>query len=195
MNQILDFKNKKIKIKRIFRVQFFISFILILVLFIYILKQNKLRNEEIAISNIVSINAKLNKVFSLEESVYFGRIIIEKIDLDYYIYNSYTEEKLKALPCKYSGGKLNQLGNICIIGHNYYDDRFFSNLYKLNLNDSIIMQDLFGNKYKYTIYSIYEIDEKDINNAIKDENKRTITLCTCTLNKSKRLIIKAKKYE
>jgi LPXTG-site transpeptidase (sortase) family protein len=84
-------------------------------------------------------------------------------------------------------------GNICIIGHNYFDNRFFSNLNKLEINDTIIMEDLEGNFYKYVIYSIFEIDENDISKVqASDENFKTLTLCTCTANKNKRLVIKAK---
>lgn len=88
---------------------------------------------------------------------------------------------------------LEQNGNICIIGHNYFDDRFFSNLNKLKLKDSIIMEDLEGNSYKYIIYDIYEISETDLKEAQKDDgNYKTLTLCTCTFDKKSRLIIKAK---
>jgi LPXTG-site transpeptidase (sortase) family protein len=55
------------------------------------------------------------------------------------------------------------------------------------------MEDLEGNFYKYVIYSIFEIDENDISKVqASDENFKTLTLCTCTANKNKRLVIKAK---
>jgi LPXTG-site transpeptidase (sortase) family protein len=137
------------------------------------------------------LNAKLNSVFK-GNNKYFGRIIISKINLDYYVYNSYSEEMLKILPCKFYGNNLEDYGNICIIGHNYFDDRFFSNLNKLRINDKIEIQDLSQNKYIYTIFNIYEIDENNIENVIsQDKDKYLLTLCTCTFNKKKRLIIKA----
>jgi len=143
MNQILNTSKKRNNFKKIFKIQFVVSLLLIFILLIYVFKQIKQKQEKQNISQIIGINAKLNTVFSSNiEKTYLGRLKIEKINLDYYVYNSYTEELLKLLPCKYSGGNLRQTGNICIIGHNYFDGTFFSNLYKLSIGDSIIIEDL-----------------------------------------------------
>ena len=197
MNQILkNKKNKIIKVNIFFKIQLVISLILILIFFFYVIDTINKKTRSNTLSNIVKINAKLSSIyFSNKEENYFGKLIISKINLDYYIYNQYSEELLKILPCKFSGGKINQPGNICIIGHNYFDNTFFSNLYKLEKGDSIILEDLYGNKYKYIVYTIYECDEKEINEVVKNEGKMQIlTLCTCTLNKHKRLIVKAKRF-
>ena len=194
MNQILDVNSKRIKLKKIFKIQFVISLILIVIFFAYFLFKLSNKNKENYISKIAGLNAKLNSVFlGNVEKLYLGRIKIEKINLDYFVYNTYSEELLKVLPCKFSGEDMSKPGNLCIIGHNYYDNRFFSNLNKMDLNDSIIMEDLNGNKYKYVIYDIYEINEKQTEEVIKSDGKyKTLTLCTCTFDKNSRLIIKAK---
>ena len=198
MNQILNINKKKKKIKKIFKIQFIVSIILIIAGIVYIIKNIKNKEKENNISKIISLNAKINSVFSEnkltneENDLYFGRIICEKIGLDYYVYNKYSEENLKILPCKFSGGLINENGNICIIGHNYYDDRFFSNLNKLNNNDIITLKDLEGNSYKYSVYKKYEINEIDTEKVIDSVLERELTLCTCTFDKNKRLIIKAK---
>jgi LPXTG-site transpeptidase (sortase) family protein len=157
--------------------------------------QENIKNKENSLTNTIILNAKLNSVFGENiENEYFGKLEIAKINLNYFVYNSYSSEKLKILPCKFSGD-LNQPGNICIIGHNYFDNRFFSNLNQLELYDEIIIEDLYKNRYKYIVYDIYEIDENEINRALEnDGNYKTLTLCTCTFNKNKRLIIKAKIY-
>lgn len=193
MNQILDIKKKNRKIVIFFKIQFVFSIIMVLIWFIYIFQNIIIKNKENEISKTMKINAKLNTLYSgNENNVYFCRIIIKKINLDYFVYNSYSDELLKILPCKFSGTTLQENGNICIIAHNYFDDRFFSNINKLGENDEIIIKDLLGNEYKYYVYDIYEIDEKNITEVIKmEENKKIITLCTCTLNKEKRLIVKA----
>ena len=198
MNQILDINKPKRKIKKIFKIQFIISILFIIIGIIYLFQNMREKERENQISNIISLNAKLNSVFSsqkenIEQEIYFGRIICEKINLDYYIYNNYSEENLKILPCKFSGpDSISENGNICIIGHNYYDDRFFSNLNELKEDDVIFLTDLVGNKYKYIIYEKYEINEKDTEKATKPLVEKELTLCTCTINKSKRLVIRAK---
>ncbi|MBR2289330.1 MAG: sortase [Clostridia bacterium] len=155
----------------------------------------KEKEKENILSNTISLNAKLNSVFSYrevkEESIYFGRIICEKIDLDDYIYNEYSEENLKILPCKFSGGTLEEDGNICIIGHNYYDNRFFSNLNKLEIGDTIVIKDLEEKTYEYKVYQKYEINQSDTEKVTRQEVPRELTLCTCTYDKEKRFVVKA----
>ena len=198
MNQILNTNINQRKIKKIFKIQFIISFILIILGIIYIFKIIKEKERENNISEIISLNAKVNSVFSENkksnenDDIYFGRIICEKINLDYFIYNKYSDENLKILPCKFSGGLINENGNICIIGHNYYDNRFFSNLNKLENNDIIILKDLEQNSYKYSVYKKYEINEINTEEVTKPVMEKELTLCTCTFDKEKRLIIKAK---
>ncbi len=200
MNQILETKNKIKNYRKIFKIQFIISFLAIIILFIYILKESNIKENEYEITKIVSQNAKIVSLFESYNSeeyykndIYFCTLKIEKINLEYFVYKNYTENNLKILPCKFSGGNLNENGNICIMGHNYFDDRFFGNINKLKIGDKIILEDLQGVEYSYYIYDIYEINENDIYEVIKnEENLKTLTLCTCTINKDTRLIVKAK---
>ena len=46
MNQILETNKKKYKLKKFFKIQFFISFILIIIVFIYALIENNIKNRE-----------------------------------------------------------------------------------------------------------------------------------------------------
>ncbi len=201
MNQILNTNKKNNKTKLFFKFQFLISIVLIIFGIIYILKTIKEKERENEISNIISLNAKINSVFYGKEEVnlnniYFGKIVIDKINLDYYIYNDYTEQNLKVLPCKYSGpSSLDDNGNICIIGHNYYDDRFFSNLNKLEIKDVIIIKNLEEKTYKYVVYKKYEIGEEESQKLIEPIFQRELTLSTCTFDKTKRLVIRAKLAE
>lgn len=195
MNQILNTKKDKSKIKKIFKMQLLISAIFIVFGVIYFFKIFKEKERENNISKEILLNAKVNSVLSsnkTKDNIYFGRIICEKIGLDYFVYNNYSESNLRALPCKFSGKNLNENGNICIIGHNYFDNRFFSNLNKLENKDIIILKDLDENIYKYSVYKKYEINEIDTEKVVEGYFERELTLCTCTFNKNKRLIIKAK---
>ena len=110
MNQILNYNKNKKRIKKFFIIQFIISLLFIIYGIIYILKNIKEKEKENNISNIISLNAKLNLVFfennNKYDNLYLGRIICEKINLDYYVFNEYSEENLKILPCKFSGRKI-----------------------------------------------------------------------------------------
>lgn len=110
MNQILNTKKNNKKIKRIFKAQFAISIFLIILIIPYILNNINKKEKENYISNIISLNAKVSSVFSKrseiiedDQNLYIGRIICDKIGLDYYVYNNYSESNLKILPCKFSG--------------------------------------------------------------------------------------------
>ncbi len=71
-------------------------------------------------------------------------------------------------------------GNVIIIGHSgNYNNSYFGNLYKLELNDTASIQ-YNGKKYNYKIVNIYK-DTKDGTVTIyRDETKNCLTLITCT---------------
>ena len=83
-------------------------------------------------------------------------------------------------------------GNLCIAGHNYVDNKFFSNLFKLKLDDEVKIYDLSGNFITYKIYFINEIKADDFSCTLqKLNNKKEVTLITCNNLSGNRLCIKA----
>lgn len=71
-------------------------------------------------------------------------------------------------------------GNVIIIGHSgNYNNSYFANLYKLELNDTAIIK--YNNKsYTYKIVNIYTDDKDGTVTIYRDETKNTLTLITCT---------------
>ena len=87
----------------------------------------------------------------------------------------------------------NEIGNLCIAGHNYVDYNLFSRLNELEFNDEIIIYDLNGNSIVYKIYDIYETNPDDTSCTFQNTNGiRIITLVTCNNVNGKRLVIHAK---
>ena len=87
-------------------------------------------------------------------------------------------------------------GNMCVAAHNYDDDRFFGNLYKLDLGDEIKIYDSSGYCISYLVYDKFETDNSDTSSTSQDTNSlKEITLVTCNNLNKKRLIIKAKQKE
>ena len=148
------------------------------------------------INNDIKMNLKINKIYKNKyQDKYLGVLFIDKINLEYPIFNEFSEENLKISICKFSGSKLQENGNITILGHNY-KNVFFGNLDKLEMHDKIII-DLNGEKFNYYIFKIYEIDSNDLD-CLKPiyNNSKEITLVTCkNNNKKKRLVVKAIKKE
>lgn len=122
-----------------------------------------------------------------------GLIEINSINITYPILSNVSDELLKIAPCKFYGPLPNEIGNLCIAGHNYNNYKFFSKLKDLNIGDTVNIYDLSGTKIKYSIYNKYETDYNDLSCTAQDTNgKREITLVTCNNIKNKRRVIKAK---
>lgn len=86
-----------------------------------------------------------------------------------------------------------QFGNLCIAAHNYNDNRFFSNLNKLSINDKIQIFNSNGKMLIYTVFEKYETNLDDISCTLPSGNNiKEITLVTCNNLNGNRLIIKAK---
>ena len=87
----------------------------------------------------------------------------------------------------------NEIGNLCIAGHNYVDYKYFSRLNELEINDEFQIYDLKGKCIKYKIYEIYETKADDTSCTFQDTSRlKIVTLLTCNNVNGKRLVIHAK---
>lgn len=199
MNQILF--NKEINKKKvfIFKFQFIISVVFIIIsIFIILVKYNEEENFK-NISKTLDKRTELLSIYNAtlpenDNNIYFGKIIIDKINLEYNVFNKYDESLLKIAPCKFYGKNLHEKGNICIAAHNYNDNRFFGKLDKLEIKDIIKMIDLKNDEYDYIVYDIFETTEDDIS-VLKGNKNFELTLLTCNNSNNKRIIIKAYRKE
>ena len=122
-----------------------------------------------------------------------GIIQIDKINLNYSILSVCNNDLLDISVCRFAGPMPNEIGNLCVAGHNYVDYNFFSRLNELNLNDKITIFDLEGKAITYSIYDIYESNSNDTSCTFQNTNgQKIITLITCNNVNGKRLIIHAK---
>lgn len=89
------------------------------------------------------------------------------------------------------------LGNLCIAGHNYKNEKFFSNLSKLENGDIIEVSDNKNNVIKYEVYSIYKTEQSDTSCVNQDtKGSKIITLITCdSINDNIRIVVKAKEVK
>ena len=122
-----------------------------------------------------------------------GTIEIPKISLKYPILEKVTKKSIEVAVAVIYGTGPNEVSNTTIMGHNYRNGLFFSNLKKLSNGDKIYITDLNGNKVTYTIYNKYETTPEDADYMTRNTNgAREISLSTCTDDSSARLIIWAK---
>lgn len=125
-----------------------------------------------------------------------GTMRIPAINLEYPIVEETSTTALeKALVALYpNGDNLNQPGNTVIIGHNYRNGQFFSNLKKLSNGAKIYVTDFRGKSITYEVYNKFEASSTDPSFYARDTNGLPeLTLSTCTdTNNDLRTIIFAK---
>ena len=110
-----------------------------------------------------------------------GTMKIPAINLEYPIFEEITTKALETgLIALYpNGDNINQVGNTVIIGHNYRNGMFFSNLKKLSAK--IYIKDFRGTTLTYEVYNKFEASSTDTSFYTRDTNGvAEITLSTCT---------------
>ena len=119
-----------------------------------------------------------------------GKIEIPKLKLDKYILSETSEQALKAAVTKLAGPKVNEIGNLCIAGHNY--EQTFGRLKELEKGDFLILTDTYDRKITYQVYDTCKVLPTDTACLSQETGgEREVTLITCTLGAVKRQIIKA----
>ena len=204
-NQMPDKHNKnKTSNNKWYKITFIISAILAFIfigIFMFRLYSNnqneklsKLLTESYSISTLYSNDINNYEVTPTDNSPFvIGIIKIDKINLNYSILSVSNNNLLDISVCRFAGPMPNEVGNLCIAGHNYVDYKFFSRLNELSKNDKISIYDLSGNKVDYVIYDIYEAKSDDTSCTFQNTNGlRIVTLVTCNNVNGKRLVIHAK---
>ena len=91
-----------------------------------------------------------------------GTIKIPSLNIEYPILANYTEDLLKVSVTKYWGGNPNKVGNLCILGHNYKNSKFFSKLPNIQKDAIVEITDLDGKTLEYKVYETSIVDPDDM---------------------------------
>lgn len=131
-----------------------------------------------------------------------AKIEIPKINVTYSILQGETgsveetEELLKISPLKFHGCEPNEVGNFCIVGHNYRNTKFFSKVPTLVVGDTINITDLTGRTITYEIYDKHTVDPSDTSDTTQlTGGKKEITLITCTDDSKQRVIVRCREVK
>ena len=126
-------------------------------------------------------------------------INIPSIDVNYPILKEtsgtidHIDELLKISPCFFWGHEPNEVGNYCIVGHNYRSTKFFSKVLDLENDDIIEITDLTGRTLQYSVYDKFVVGPEDLDCTSQLTNgMKEVTLITCTNDSTKRVIVKAR---
>ena len=167
-------------------------------------KQIVVTNTEPVENTVINENIEPKKVMSqkilptdIDGFEVIGKLEISKLNLSTYILSETNDDTLSKSVTKLCGPNINEAGNFCILGHNYNKKTMFGNLKKIEINDKIILTNMYGQKVEYIVYDIYKVYPNEVECLTqKTYGNREATLITCTTGAIKRLIIKAtEKYD
>lgn len=169
---------------------------------IVILNQALEDNEEVSVDELTvetTVVEEQQALVASDGSEYYtiGEINIPSINVNYPILTADNLDNidtlLKISICKFHGANPNQIGNLCLVGHNYKNSKFFSKVPNLNIGDIIEIKDLSGTTLEYAVYDKFIVDPDNV--ACTSQltgGRREITLITCTNDNKQRHIIKAR---
>lgn len=196
-----NIEKRKVKVSNILLfILIIVAIVLIIVLAIKYRERsiNEEKLKEVVLE--ISENTKESQEDTIQEIPYIeyegyqviGKIQISKINLEYPILIESTEESLKKSISRFGEGKINEIGNLCLAGHNYINGEMFGDINKLENGDEIEITDLHGNKVTYAVFDKFIVDSNDttVTKSV-EEGRKEITLITCIHANKDRLIVKA----
>ena len=113
---------------------------------------------------------------------------------NYDILSKTTNALMKVAPCKFHGASPNEVGNLCVIAHNYRRKGvFFSDVPDLAVGDIVEIQDLSQRVIQYEVYDIHTVMPDNVADTTQKTNgRKEVTLITCTDNNEQRVIVRCK---
>lgn len=121
-------------------------------------------------------------------------LTIPKLDISYPVLSKTSDELLKISLNKYWGNGPNNVGNYCIVGHNYANGKLFGKLSQMEIGDIAELKSISNGKtVQYEAYAKYTVNPDDVSCTSQlTDGKREITLITCKNFGTQRLIIKCR---
>lgn len=142
--------------------------------------ENKKEEIEVDQKALSQINTTSRKTSSGKRYTSIGLVNIPSLNIKYQILSSTSAELLKISVNKYWGPNPNEEGNLCILGHNYKDSRFFGNLPKIKKGAKVLITDLNGKTLTYKVYETDIIEEDNVScTSQKTDGRTEVTLITC----------------
>ena len=137
---------------------------------------NENNNENIEVSN----RTEKYQFDNGETHDIIGTVEVPSLGINYPIISEYTDDLLKVSVTKFWGGAPNKVGNLCIIGHNYKNSRFFGKLPNIEEGAIIKITDLDGATLDYKVYETGTVYPEDTSCTSQlTDGKIEVTLITC----------------
>lgn len=162
-------------------------------------EKNNIKNED----NVTNTNEQFQNTTKKIKSKYkasngktydvIANLNIPSLGIKYPVLSSTSTALLKISLNKYWGANPNEVGNMCIVGHNYEDSRFFGKLNKIKKGAIVKITDLTEKTLDYEVYDTYTVGPYDTDCTSQLTKGNTeVTLITCNKDGSKRFVVKAR---
>lgn len=160
---------------------------------IIVLSENDAQDIEEVNANEIINNTTIGGITYSTEAI----ITIPKIDITYPVLSETSDELLEISVNRYWPEKEdlepNEIGNYCIVGHNYRNGKMFGRLNELENGDVVELEDMTGRKLEYVVYDRFVVEPDDTSCTSQHTNgRRELTLITCTNYGTQRLVVKCK---
>ena len=156
-------------------------------------------NEIINIPEVVHQEEPSTEVYTTaggENYTVEATVRVPRLDIEYPVISETSEELLKISVNKYWGPAPNEIGNYCIVGHNYKSKKMFGRLSEIVSGDIIELEGVNGKTIEYSVYDIDVVDPDDTMCTSQLTNgRREVTLITCTNYGTQRLVVKAREIK
>lgn len=156
-------------------------------------------NEVINILEVVPQEEPSTEVYTTtdgEDYTIEATVRVPRLDIEYPVISETSESLLKISVNKYWGPAPNEIGNYCIVGHNYKSKKMFGRLSEVVSGDIVELEGVNGKVVKYSVYDIDVVDPDDTTCTSQLTNgRREVTLITCTNYGTQRLVVKAREVK
>lgn len=114
---------------------------------------------------------------------FIGTLSIPSLGLDLPVQRNWSYPNLSVSPCRYSGSAYS--GEFVIIAHTY--EKHFGKLNGLSIGATVSFTDMDGNVFRYVVREKETLSPTDANDLA--HSGYDLTLATCTLSGTKRLVV------
>ena len=148
--------------------------------------------EDISTNEIIS-NTTVDGITYTTEAI----LTIPKIGITYPVLSETSDELLEISVNRYwpELDKLqpNEVGNYCIVGHNYRNGKMYGRLNELENGDIVTLEDMTGRTLQYAVHDRFVVKPDDTSCTSQHTNgRKEITLITCTNYGTERLVVKCR---
>lgn len=147
-------------------------------------------------TDMIGIKEKTYTANSGDAYTVIAMLNIPSLGIEYPVLSKTTDELMEISLNKFWGAEPNEVGNCCIVGHNYLNLTHFGKLPQIKKGDEVEITDAKGRTLTYVVYDTYIVNPEDTKCTSQLTDGRTeITLITCEDGGATRFIAKAAAIE